>query len=309
LRVLAGAPDGLVYGCSAHPSFAFIFDPATQEIEIKPGHQAWKSIAFQGKYVMGNHYTGGKLWLYDTSQPWTGPGSDETDNPRLVVQYAPDINVPVGALAHPDGIHLLMSGRPGYGYLGGGIGIYDVETGESTLLKHEELIPDHSVQTMAALPDGDIICGTTVSGGHGTRATGTEAVLFILDWEPKQVIYQTVPVPGSTSLPGLHVGEDGLVYGLAAPATFFVFDPRQRKVLDTEAFEDCGGPVFGGGLLVPDERGNLYTVLSQGVMRVKPEGFVVERLATPPAAATGGVAVVDGRIYFAIGSHLWSYGL
>jgi len=308
LRVLAGGPDGLVYGCSAHPSFACTFDPATQQFDIKPGHQAWKSIAFQGKYVMGNEYTGGKLWLYDTSRPWTGPGAAETDNPRLLAQYAPDINVPVGALAYPDGKHLLMSGEPGYGYLGGGIGIYDLQTNESVLLKHQDLIPDHSVRSMAALPDGNVICGTTIAGGHGTRATATEGVLFILDWQTRQVIYQTVPVPGSTSVAALHVGEDGLVYGLAAPATFFVFDPKERKVVRSEALADCGGPVFGG-LLVADEKGDLYAVLSQGIMRVKMEGFVVEKLATPPATITGGVAVVGERIYFAIGSHLWSYGL
>jgi len=309
LRVLAGSPDGLVYGCSAHPSFACIFDPATQAIEImQPGHQAWKSIAFQGPYVMGNHYGGGKLWLYDTRRPWTGPGSEETDNPRLVAQYAPDINVPVGALAHPDGRHLLMSGEPGYGYLGGGIGIYDIETDESLLLTHHDLIPDHSVQSMAALPDGNVICGTTVAGGHGTRATATEAVLFILDWQTKQVTYQTVPVPGSTSLAALHVGPDGVVHGLASPATFFVFDPARGEVLQTQALDDSGRAVFGDAL-VPDGQGHLYTVLSEGIVRITLQGFAVEKLATPPASITGGVAVVGGRIYFASGSHLWSYDL
>jgi hypothetical protein len=308
LRVLAGGPDGLVYGSSAHPSFACIFDPKTQKLEVKPGHQAWKSIAFQGKYVMGNEYTGGKLWLYDTARPWTGPGSTATDNPRLLTQYAPDINVPVGALAYPDGKHLLMSGEPGYGYLGGGLGIYNLETNESLLLHHQNLVPDHSVQAMAALPDGNIICGTTVSGGHGTLATAKEGVLFVLDWQTKKVIYQTVPVPGSTSVAALYVAPDGLVYGLASPATFFAFDPRARKVLQSKAFAECGGAVFGDALL-PDGQGHLYTVLSQGIMRVTLRDFDVERLATPPAAITGGVAVVSGRIYFAIGSHLWSYAL
>jgi len=309
LRVLAGGLDGVIYGCSAHPSFAFTFHPGTQQFDVKPGRQAWKSIAFQGRYVMGNHYGGGKLWLYDTTRPWTGPGSEESDNPRLVVQYAPDINVPVGALAHPDGVHLLMSGRPGYGYLGGGIGIYNIETGESLLLRHEELIPHHSIQAMAALPDGDVICGTTIAGGHGTRATGTEGVLFILDWQTKTVTYQTVPVSGSPSIAALHADEDGLVYGVATASTFFVCDPEKQEVVQSQALEDCGSPVFGGGLLMPDGQGNLYTVLSQGIMRITMDGFTIERLATPPTSATGGMALVDGRVYFSIGSHLWSYGL
>lgn len=306
LRVLAGGPDGLIWGSSAHPSFAVTFDPATGRFDIKPGHQAYKSIAFQGKYVMGNEYTGGKLWLYDTSRPWTGPGQAETDNPRLMAQYAPDINVPVGALAHPDGRHLLMSGEPGYGYLGGGIGIYDLETGESILLRHTELVPDHSVQAMAALPNGDVICGTTIAGGHGTRATATEAVLFILDWKSRQVSYRTVPVPGSPSIAALYVADRGLVYGLASPATFFVFDPVAKRVVQSEAFADWGAPVFGSQL-VPDGQGNLYTVLSRAVVRVRMEPFSVEKLDTPPQAITGGTALMGGRVYFSVGSHLWSY--
>jgi len=39
------------------------------------------------------------------------------------------------------------------------------------------------------------------------------------------------------------------------------------------------------------------------------EGLEIEELAAPPANITGRVAVFDGRIYFAIGSHLWSYAL
>ena len=308
LRVLAGGPDGLVWGSSAHPSFACTFDPRTRKLEVKPGGQAWKSIAFQGPYVMGNEYTGGRLWLYDTRQPWTTPGTEATNNPRLLKTYAPDINVPVGALAYPDGKHLLMSGEPGYGYLGGGIGIYNVETNESQLLTHRQLIPDHSVQTMAALPDGNVICGTTVAGGHGTVAAAKEGVLFVLDWPTKQVAYQLVPVPGSSSIAALHVGSDGLVYGLASPATFFVFDPKEKRVVRSQALPDCGGAVFGSALL-PDGQGHLLTVLSGGVVRVTQREFAVEKLAAPPATITGGTALVGGRVYFAIGSHLWSYAL
>jgi hypothetical protein len=115
-------------------------------------------------------------------------------------------------------------------------------------------------------------------------------------------------VPGSSTVAALHVGPDGLVYGLAAPATFFAFDPAQREVLRTEPVPDCGAAVFGD-LLVPDGNGYLYSVLSQGIMRVTMKGLEIEELAAPQANITGGVAVVDGRIYFAIGSHLWSYAL
>ena len=227
----------------------------------------------------------------------------EPANPRLVATYAPDINVPWGAAAHSDGRHVMISGPPGYGYLGGGIGIYNLETDESTLLTHEQLVPHHSIMAMAPLDNGDIACGTTVSGGHGSTAVAKEAVLFILDWRGKKIRFQEAPVPGAKEVALLAKGGDGRVYGLAG-STLLVFDPEREQVVHTADVSEHGGRTVNGMACGPD--GNIYIVFSRAIVRMKPGSFLVEKIADTPGRANAGIAVVGGRVYFAVGSHLWS---
>jgi len=447
LRVLTAGPDGKVWGNSAHPSRGFVYDPQTGVLKHHEGAIAVKGYAIQGRHIIGGHYTGGVLYVFDTAKPWQmtptaarlegaltardlmplassddgkidllddyalvlfrandyggqmhfslsvkqdgqyrlviasyqSPGygavqflldgqplgepyrgysktvqpgplqalgpvdlkagqhrlslktmkaeggnpwmgisavcltdkdpeqvihKAEPGNPRAVARYAPDINVPVGAAAHPDGQHVMISGNPGYGYTGGGIGIYNLDTGESRLLTHAQLIPKHCVQAMAPLPNGDIVCGSSTHGGHGTEAVGGEAVLFILDWASKKISFQASPVPRATEIRFLRTGPDGFVCGLADAASFFVFDPQKRQVVHSASLASYGSAAYNGMDIGPD--GNIYVAFSKAILRIKPGIFAVEKIADTPDAITGGLAVLGGRVYFAIGSHLWS---
>ena len=230
----------------------------------------------------------------------------EPANPRLVASYAPDINVPWGAAAHPDGKHVMISGPPGYGHLGGGIGIYNLETDQSTLLTHEQLVPHQSIMAMAPLDSGDIVCGTTISGGHGSAAIAKEAVLFILDWKTKEIRFRTSPVEGATEIGLLSRGLDGVICGIAG-SRLFVFDPAKKEVVHTADLREYGSRTVNGIACGPD--GNIYLVLSRAIVRVKPGRFEIEKLGDTPGAANAGIAVVRRRVYFAVGSHLWSVGL
>ncbi len=446
IRVITAGPDGKVYGNSAHPSRNFVLDPAEGVPHHREGAIAVKGYAVQGKYVIGGHYGGGRLYIYDTTKPWhmgaisgtvaggigaealtklastdagkidylssydivlfraddyggeihfdipveadgdyyliialykspgyctvefsldgkavgepyegcakvvepgphqvTGPFAlkagkhrisvktikaeagnpwigistialtqkkpdeairkAERANPYLAAVYSPDINVPWGAAAHPDGKHVMISGKPGYGYIGGGIGIYNIETDEELLLKHEDLVPGHSIMAMAPLENGAIVCGTSVSGGHGTTAGAKTAVLFILDWKTKKISWQTPAPVNATEIGLLKKGSDGLIYGIAG-STLFVFDPQEKGVLHTAPLSEYGGRTVNGMACGPD--GNIYLVYTKAILRVKSGSFEVEKIAEPPANATAGIAVVTGRVYFAIGSHLWS---
>jgi len=446
LRVLTAGPDGKVYGNSAHPSRGVVYDPETGVLEYQRGAIARKGFAVQGKYVIGGHYGGGKLYVHDTTKPWhmhataasvknaiaatdlmklaetregkidhikshdlvlfrsdeyggqihfslavprdgqyhlivapyrspgyckvqfyldgqkigdpyvgyhkvvepgphlaSGPATlaagqhrisietmeadagnpwigiramsltqkplaeaitrAEPANPRLVATFAPDINVPWGAAAHPDGKYVMISGPPGYGHLGGGIGIHNLETGESILLTHEQLVPHHSIMAMAPLDNGDVVCGTTVSGGHGSTAVAKEAVLFILDWDTKEIRYQTSPVNGASEVGLLKKGGDGLIYGLAG-RTLFVFDLGSRQVVHTASLGGYGGRAVNGMACGPN--GDIYLVLSKAIVNVAARTFEVTKIADTPGNANAGIAVVGGRVYFAVGSHLWS---
>ena len=307
VRFVFAGPGGKVWGASGHPPWTFTFDPKTQKTEILGRTISWQAADSTDDKIYTAEYSGGWLSVFDTTRAWTGEGKEAADNPRLLAQYTPDINQPYAALVHPDGEHVLISGWPGYGYVGGGLAIYDLKTGESQLIKHTELAPEESTYQLAALPNGDVVAGADISGGHGTRPTAKEGMLYILDWKTKTVSYRTVPVPGAEGVDGLAVARDGLVYAITTPPTFFVFDPATRKIVHKQDLGEFGKIAYNGFKAGPD--GRLYAVMAKALLRITPGTFAVEKLADPPAPTRAGTAVVDGRLYFVIGTHLWSLAL
>jgi hypothetical protein len=227
-----------------------------------------------------------------------------TPNPRLVAAYAPDINVPWGALAHPDGEHVLICGPPGYGYTGGGVAIYNLATDEDLLLTHEDLAEGQSTMDLAALPGGDVVGCTSTAGGHGTTQVTEEAMLYLLDWETKQVQWREVPIEGLRSIVSLATDPERLLYCIGSDSTLFVFDPQAREVVHTMDLGAYGRVPHQPITLGPD--GNIYLLLSKAILRVEPGSFVVEKVADAPGGIEGGIGILDGRIYFSIASHLWS---
>jgi hypothetical protein len=306
LRLLTSGPGGKLYGCSAHPSRFFTFDPATDAKQMLPGYSAWKGIAVLGDLVAGCEYQGGKLFIYDTTRPWQREGLPAEQNPRLAAEFAPEINLPGETLAHPDGRHLLVCGLPGYGYRGGGLGIYDMQTGEKALLTHEQLAPEQSTVALTALPNGDIAAGTTIEGGHGTSAAAREACVYVLDWATRTVSFRVAPVAGAQEIRTLRTGSDGMLYGIASPGELFVLDPQSREVVYRYDLSAYGTVAYHGMTLGPD--GSLYVVITNALLRIAPHTFEVEKLADTPQPATGGIAIQGGRLYFISGSHLWSWG-
>ena len=256
----------------------------------------------------GNPWIGITQVVVTQQEPEQVATEAQTANPELVARFAPDINVPWGAAAHADGgEHILISGQPGYGYVGGGIGIFNLKTREEQLLKHTDLIEYHSVMAMAPLPDGDIVCGTTISGGHGAAAVEKEAVLFVLDWETKTISLKKSPMAGAKSIGLLRTGSDGLVYGTADATGLFVFDPATGEVVHRADITEYGGGTVNG--MEVGEDGNVYLVRTKAVIRVKPGTFEIEKLCDTPGPANAGTAIKAGRIWFAVGTHLWSCGL
>ena len=307
VRFIFAGPGGKIWGASGHPPWSFTFDPEAREAEILGTARSWQAADSLGDRVFSAEYSGGWLSVFDATRAWGVEGKDAADNPRVLAEYTPDINQPFAALVHPDGEHVLMSGWPGYGYVGGGLAIYDLKTGESRLIRHTDLVRDESTVQLAALPNGDIVAGTNISGGHGTKPVAKEGMLYILDWKTRAVSYRVAPVPGAEGVDGLVVAGDGLVYAITTPPTLFVFDPVAKEVVHRRDLAEYGTIGHNGLKKGPD--GKLYAVLSKGLLRITPGSFAVEKLAVPPGSAKAGTAVANGRLYFIIDSHLWSFAL
>jgi len=319
----AGA-DAKIYGSTAHPSRLFTYDPANDQMLFYPTAKiAFKSIRTQGNYLFGGHYSGGVFWLFDTARPLTStpvpsvfgqeitveqPEEGAEANPVQLGRFNPNVNIPRNAFAHPDGKHIMISGQPGYGFVGGGLIIYNLETKEITELTHEDLVSGYSTMAIAALPNGDLLCGTSPRGGHGTNAVHECASLYILDWQTKKVTWQSEPLEQMESMQSMIAGPDGLYYCIGGGAEFVVFDAKTKEVVHDTSLADHGRHTTNQAMILgPDDK--IYLALNKTLLRITPGTFEVEVLATPPGGIAAGLGIIDGRIYFSSRAHLMSIGL
>lgn len=211
---------------------------------------------------------------------------------------------------HPDGNTVVLAGTPGYGYTGGGLLFWDWETGTRTLIEHTSILAEHATMSLVALADGKLLGGSTTDPGTGGEKKATEAALYIMDIATKQIYWHQAVLPGVQGYTDMFLGPDGLVYGIADRKRFFVFDPTHRKVVHEENTEarfgltnfQQGPRVF---VLGPDK--TVYMLFMKGIARVDPGTFSIIMLAESPVPIGPGGDIHNGFIYFASGSHLYSY--
>ena len=305
-------PDGAIYGSTGHPLRVYRLDPSigdltNQGLRDENGHL--NAMTVQRDKLYAAMYGSGVLFEYDVTQPWAD--RDEHDpNPRELGRAHPDICRPHALLAHPDGRHVIMGGTPGYGYTGGGLYIYDLELGSGEVISHTELVPDQSTNCLIALPDGNLLGGTTIMPGTGGEQLATEAELYIFDWQDRSIAWREVILPGRARIMDLVEGPGGLVHVFAVDSTYFVFDPAERVVVHDEPLREAYGQLAGAQaprVMIMGPDGFIYTVFTGAIVRIDPGSFSHEKLGGIPAHANAGIALVDGRIYFAASSRLWSY--
>ncbi len=243
--------------------------------------------------------------------PATQPGQ-ERSNPRFLTDCEPTIDRPHALLAHPGGKTLILAGTPGYGYSGGGLLFWDRETRSRTLLEHTELLPDQATMSLAALPDGKLLGGTTTSPGTGGEKKAREAELYILDLATRKVEWHAAEFAGVQEYTALHAEPDGRVFGLADRGRFFVFDPAARRVVHEEDTGARFGPCVSNQrprVFLNGPAGAVSILFVRSMARLDPATFPITRLAGTPVPIDAGADLRDGRIDFGSGSHVYSYTL
>ncbi len=289
----------------------FSFDPAADKWVNRAAYGQWNTIYPTDTVFYVGGYGHGFLLEWDPAREWvaTEKGNPEC-NPRYLTEAHPDINRPHDLLAYPDGRYVILAGTPGYGLTGGGLLIWDRETEESTVLTHEQLIPQQAVMSLAPLPDGRLLCGSTIAPGTGGEVKASLAELFILNLATNEVEWQEPILADARSYMDMIVAPNGLVFGIADRTRLFVFDPQERalvKEINTEA--DFGGSVSHQGTraFVQDPDGTIYVLFNRGIAKLDPEAQELEMLAEAPVTIGGGGDWLDGRIYFYSGSHVYSW--
>jgi len=308
---VAAAADGTICGGTAFPMRFFSFNPKTDQWMNHPCLGQCNTIARQGDHFFVGGYSYGFLLDWDPAQPWVNSVKGRKGcNPLWLTECHPTINRPHKLLAHPDGKTLVLAGTPGYGYTGGGLLFWERDTGKRTLLEHTDIIPEHSTMSLAPLPGGKLLGGTTTSPGTGGERKANQAELYIMDMATKKVEWHAAVFPGAQGYTDLCAAPGGLVFGFADQRRFFVFDAATRKVIheqDTDAKFGRTPAQQGPRIFLTDGKGGFYILFVKGIARLNPKTFEITMLAPSPVPIGGGGDYLDGRIYFVRGSHLYSY--
>ena len=314
---MVAGPDGKVYGATGLPLRIWRFDPETGEMDDwglgnHGGHV--NQLVRQGDRLYGAVYSSGSLIELDPSEPVHDAPIGRSTNPRELhgPPEARDLyGRPHAMLAHPDGAHVIIGGNAARVLAGGGLLIYNVQTGENVILPREQLVEDQGVHALAALPDGDLIVGTTISAATGGTATAREAMLYRLNWGTREVVGRWTLQPAPQVIHDLVVAGDGLVYGLATGNRFFVFDPERGEFIHDEQVTAYGSLTGSQAprtmALGPD--GAIYALFRDAIARIEPGGFEHREVLRPGVAITTGIAIQGNRLYFASGPRLYSYDL
>ncbi len=308
---LAAAADGTIAGGTAFPFRFFAYNPQTDTWVNRAVYGQWNTVTTIGDRYFVGAYSGGHLLEWAPLEEWQGTTQGQaTGNPMYLKGCSPDIGRPHCILATPDGKLVIMGGTPEYGYTGGGLLFWDRETKTPTIVKHTEIVPDQSTNSLAALPGNKIIGGTTISPGTGGEVKATEAELYIMDTVTHTVDWHGVVIPGARGYSGLYAAPNGLVYGFAG-ATFFAFDPATHEVVhQTNLADTLGGPTGGQGprIFVNGPNG-VYVLLGRGIAKLDTDTHELTMVAQSPVGIGSGGDYLDGRIYFISGSSVYSYEL
>ncbi len=88
---------------------------------------------------------------------------------------------------------MVLAGTPDYGLTGGGLLFWDSEKKQSALLTHNDVLQWQSTMSLVALPNGELLGGTTTAPGTGGERKATQAELYIMDMKTKKVGAFTLP--------------------------------------------------------------------------------------------------------------------
>ncbi len=301
--VVAGR-DGKIYGCTDHPMVLWEYDPATSKSRIL-GHDPrvgggnmtrlinWKNL------LVSNTYAKGDLFAFDPRQPMQTKG--DTTNPVLLDHSAPEVSRPRTTVAHPDGRHILSTGWPAYGKVGGGMLLYDMEARQRTaLIPSEALSPDQSISALIALPGGDLLFGTSTStpGGGNPRTNAAKVGRF--NWKEKKTQWLMTPLEDQHSIYGI-AEEGGHLFGITDQSVLFEIDLATSLLTRQRSLASYGGPSGRRGdtafFRLPD--GRLLILMADAVLELHTESLTVTRLAQTPVQLHDGAALLGNDLYVA----------
>lgn len=301
--------DNNIYGTSMHPLQFFQFNSSTNtmtnfggEVIEKGGGGNIPAYASSGNLLIGVAYAGGKLYEFDTTKKFK-----KSENPKLVLQEE-SIHRPRCAITLKDQEHIVWGGFPGYGMVGGSLGIYHMKTEVNLLLTHEQLVENQSTISLGQLSSGDILGGTSIETPGGAESREREARLYVLDWKTQKVKNSFVPIQGAREIAQIFVDQFNRAHCLTDQSIYFVCDPSTEQILFQTDLSNWG-QIVRNSFAYDVTTNKLFCLLSEALLRIEiqekkcVEPQVVHAL---PMSASSGLVLKNDRIYYGSGSHLCS---
>lgn len=198
-------------------------DPATDEITPVDGPEQADAITAHGSSTFIGTYPNAEIYQADHGEPWewgTNPrhvltlGRAETgqDRPRHMTSTG-DL-VAIGTI-------------PNYGELGGGLTLFDPETGEHEFTR--DVVADQSVTDLTH-SGGVVYGGTSIHGGLDSTPTQETAELFAWDIE-EGLIASSPVVDGAEVIHSLTFDSDGRLWAMADTGELVAYDTTGHDVV------------------------------------------------------------------------------
>jgi outer membrane protein assembly factor BamB len=310
IETLGPGPAGsdTLYGAGYLQGDSFTYSASTGETVEHQGPGQAEGMAPVGPDEFFGTYPGGVVWKYDPSQPFVfGPSPLLQKNPVPWATLGNNQIRPFALLPMPNG-QLLVGSVPTYADLEGALSTVNAATPglAGQVFPLPAPLAEQSPITLAPLPNGQVLGGTTVSGGNPggpPLPTSTDPYIFRYDPATDQVVpgsAQGAPFVGQWAVDKLvYDPSTGMVYGLS-PTFLFVYDPSAQEVVKTltitqttpppaspsqqPAYYDWGQssglvlanngllyallPRAGGSVLEVDPSTLSYQVVAQGMTRL-----------------------------------------
>ena len=242
-----------------------------------------------GKYQYIGTYTEGRIFRYDTTQPWV-----DGTNPALVTTLGPTHRQDRPLAWATAGSRTFFGTIPKYGVLGGVLGIFDGDSGTPRIIS--EPVTDQSVVSLAAA--GDVVYGGTSRwGGLGATPTQPSAKVFAYNASTGRLLWQVAPAVGTEAYGAVVMGPAGTLWA-AGGTTLVELDPATGKTLRTVMLQSQGAqttPVFRNTALT-SANGLLYVVAAGRAYAFDPATLRVSVLVT--SGITPAQLVVRGKQLF-----------
>lgn len=307
---VAKASDGTICGGTAFPMRFFSYDPKTDRIINRPAYGQWNIVeTHEDKWFVGG-YPSGYLLEWDPAKPWKNTVKDDpAGNPVFHQQITPVVHRPHCLLPLADGSKVIMGGTPQYGYTGGGLLVWDRNATTGTVLNDTDLVPDQSARSLAELPGNIVLVGTTIEAGTGGARKAKEAKLYLFDANTNKKLEEVPGIKGTQIYTALYNGPEGLVYGIADQKTLFVYDVVKKQIVHQADFsKELGRSISPQGtraFVKVDDK--YYVLLKKGIALLDTKTYGLKLVAESPVEIEAGGAYDNGRIYFTLHSHLYSW--